>query len=168
MWRMLFETDRDTGTAILRIVLGIVFFAHGAQKLLGWYGGRGFDATIAVFQADYQIPMALALVAIAAEFFGGIGLIVGLLSRIAAFGIGVTMIVAIAVKTYPYGFFMNWSGRQEGEGYEFQLLAIAMCILVVLRGSGAFSLDYLIARGRQWKTDRSPMNMDRDRVLSNK
>jgi putative oxidoreductase len=168
MWRMLFDTDKDIGTGVLRIVLGIVFFAHGAQKLLGWFGGRGFDATIAVFETEYHIPMALALVAIAAEFFGGLGLIVGLLSRIAGFGIGVSMIVAIAKKTYPYGFFMNWSGRQQGEGYEFQLLAIAMCILVVLRGSGAFSLDYLITQGRQWKTNRRPVKMDREGVLSSK
>ena len=168
MWRMLVDTDNDIGTAVLRVVLGIVFFAHGAQKLLGWYGGRGFDATIALFETDYQIPMALALVAIAAEFFGGLGLIAGLLSRIAGFGIGVTMIVAIAKKTYPYGFFMNWSGRQQGEGYEFQLLAIAMCVLVVLRGSGAFSLDYLISKGRQWKTRQALVNMDREEVLSSK
>ena len=168
MWRMLFSTDNDIGTAVLRIVLGIVFFAHGAQKLLGWFGGRGFDATIAVFDTDYHIPMALALVAIAAEFFGGLGLIVGLLSRIAGFGIGVSMMVAIAKKTYPYGFFMNWSGRQQGEGYEFQLLAIAMCILVVLRGSGAFSLDYLIAKGRQWNSSQHRARVNREGVLSSK
>src|SRR5438552_17529991 len=96
MVRKLFATDDNTSTAILRLVLGVVFFAHGAQKMLGWFGGYGFSGTMGFFTGMMHIPAPLAFLAIAAEFFGGIGLVFGFLTRIAAFGIGVNMLVAIA------------------------------------------------------------------------
>src|SRR6185295_8877384 len=89
------------------------------------------------------IPSAVAFLAIAAEFFGGLGLIVGFLSRIAALGIATVMSVAIATVHAPFGFFMNWTGTQQGEGFEFHILAIAVAIAVVVNGSGALSLDQL-------------------------
>ena len=95
MIRKVFATDNSTATAILRLVLGVVFFAHGAQKMLGWFGGFGFSATMAMFTDMMHIPAPLAFLAIAAEFFGGLGLILGFLTRIAAFGIGMNMLVAI-------------------------------------------------------------------------
>src|SRR5436309_5555189 len=95
MIRKLYATDDNTATVILRLVLGIVFFAHGAQKMLGWFGGYGFHATLGFFTGVLHIPTPLAVLAIFAEFFGGLGLIVGLLTRVAAFGIGVNMLVAI-------------------------------------------------------------------------
>lgn len=145
MVRKLFHTDDSTATAILRLVLGVVFFAHGAQKLLGWFGGYGFSGTMGFFAGQMHIPAPLAFLAIAAEFFGGLGLILGFLTRIAAFGIAVNMLVAIATVHGSFGFFMNWSGAQKGEGFEYHLLVLAMTAFLMIRGAGAFSLDRAIA-----------------------
>ena len=141
MIRRLFATDNSTATAILRLVLGIVFLAHGAQKTLGWFGGFGFSGTMAFFTGTMHIPAAFAFLAIAAEFFGGLGLILGFLTRVAAFGIAVTMVVAIATVSGSAGFFMNWFGTQRGEGYEYHLLVLAMTTFLMIRGAGAFSVD---------------------------
>ncbi len=141
MIRKLFATDDSTATAILRLVLGLVFFAHGAQKMLGWYGGFGFSATIGFFTSVMHIPAPLAFLAIAAEFFGGLGLILGFLTRVAAFGIAVNMLVAIATVHGAFGFFMNWSGAQKGEGFEYHLLVLALTVFLMIRGAGAFSVD---------------------------
>src|ERR1700750_3418442 len=104
MIRRLLATDDSSATAILRLVLGIVFFAHGAQKLLGWFGGLGFAGTMSFFTGPMHIPAPFAFLAIAAEFFGGVGLVLGFLTRIAAFGIGVTMLVAIVTVHGAVGF----------------------------------------------------------------
>src|SRR5271170_6029360 len=106
MVRKLFATDDNTATAILRVVLGVVFFAHGAQKMLGWFGGFGFSGTMGFFENQMHIPAALAFLAIAAEFFGGIGLVIGLLGRVASFGIAVNMVVAIFTVHAANGLFM--------------------------------------------------------------
>src|SRR5260221_10295954 len=116
MIRRLLSTDDDRATALLRLLLGTVFFAHGAQKMLGWFGGFGFSATMGMFTSMLHIPAPFAFLAIAAEFFGGLGLLVGLLTRIAAFGIFANMVVAIGMVHRSFGFFMNWSGAQKGEG----------------------------------------------------
>jgi putative oxidoreductase len=145
MIRKLLATDDDTATAILRLVLGVVFFAHGAQKMLGWFGGYGFSGTMGFFTGTMHIPAPLAFLAIAAEFFGGLGLILGFLTRIAAFGIAVNMLVAIAMVHGANGFFMNWSGTQKGEGFEYHLLALAVTAFLLTRGAGAFSVDHAIA-----------------------
>ncbi len=144
MLRRLFATSNDGALTVLRLVLGAVFFAHGAQKMLGWFGGNGFHATMGFFTHN-GIPAVFAFLAICAEFFGGIGLLIGLLARVAAFGILVNMIVAVATVHASRGFFMNWAGTKKGEGFEYHLLAIAMCIAIVARGAGAVSIDRLIA-----------------------
>ncbi len=144
MFRRLYATDDSATTSILRLVLGIVFFAHGAQKMLGWYGGFGFAGTMGFFTGMAHIPTPLAFLAIAAEFFGGIGLILGFLTRIAAFGIGVNMLVAIMTVHLPFGFFMNWTGSQKGEGFEFHLLVLAIVAFLIIRGVGAFSVDRIL------------------------
>src|SRR5947209_18176851 len=95
MIRKIFTTDDSTATMILRLVLGAVFFAHGAQKMLGWFGGYGFQGTLGFLTGVLHIPAPLAVLAILAEFLGGLGLMVGLLTRVAACGIGVNMLVAI-------------------------------------------------------------------------
>ena len=141
MIRKLLATDDSTATAILRVVLGVIFFAHGAQKMLGWFGGYGFSGTMGFFTGTMHIPAPLAFLAIAAEFFGGLGLILGFLTRIAAFGIAVNMLVAIATVHGAFGFFMNWSGTQKGEGFEYHLLVLAMTAFLMIRGAGAFSAD---------------------------
>src|ERR1019366_7658824 len=145
MFRKLFSTSDDFVITIVRLVLGVTFFMHGAQKMLGWFGGYGFHGTMGFFTQQMGIPAPLAFLAICAEFFGGIGLLVGLLSRVAALGIIVNMLVAIATVHHVNGFFMNWTGQQKGEGFEFHLLAIALAIVVLIKGSGAVSIDRAIA-----------------------
>jgi putative oxidoreductase len=145
MIRKLIATDSDTATTVLRLVLGVIFFAHGAQKMLGWFGGYGFTATMGFFTAVMHIPTLLAFLAIAAEFFGGLGLIFGLLTRVAAFGILCNMAVAVALVHHQFGFFMNWTGAQKGEGYEYHLLALAATALLMIRGAGAASVDRLLS-----------------------
>ena len=144
MFHKLVDTANDRTIAIIRVILGIVFFAHGAQKALGLFGGPGFSSTIGSFQ-QMGIPAWLAVLAIAAEFLGGLGLLVGLLSRIAALGIIVNMVVAILMVHSGVGFFMNWNGNQPGEGFEFHLLAIALGLAIVVKGAGAFSVDRILA-----------------------
>jgi len=146
MFREVVNTDHDVLQTVLRLVLGIVFFAHGAQKLLGWFGGAGFNGTMDVFTHQMGIPAPLAVVAIAAEFFGGFGLIVGLLGRVAAFGIIGNMMVAVVMVHSHFGLFMNWFGNQQGEGIEYHLLAIALGLAVAVKGSGALACDRLLTR----------------------
>jgi putative oxidoreductase len=139
------STDDSTATAITRLVLGIVFFAHGAQKMLGWFGGFGFSGTMGFFTGRMHIPAPFAFLAIAAEFFGGLGLLAGFLTRIAAFGIATNMVVAIATVHHAFGFFMNWNGNKKGEGFEFHLLVLAITASLMIRGAGAFSVDRLLS-----------------------
>jgi putative oxidoreductase len=139
------RTDNDMATAVLRLVLGVIFFAHGAQKMLGWFGGYGFTGTMGFFTGAMHIPAIFAFLAIAAEFFGGLGLILGFLTRIAAFGILSNMVVAIAMVHSQFGFFMNWTGAQKGEGYEYHLLILAATVLLIIRGAGAASVDRLLS-----------------------
>jgi putative oxidoreductase len=145
MLKRLFQTPDDKIMTLLRLVLGVIFFAHGSQKMLGWFGGYGFKATMEFFTKTAHIPAVFAFLAIAAEFFGGLGLILGLLTRIAAFGITVNMLVAIFAVHLPNGLFMNWTGQQKGEGFEFHLLVLAITVALMIRGGGAFSLDRAIA-----------------------
>jgi len=141
MLRRIIKTDaHNFALGIPRLVMGIVFFAHGAQKMLGWFGGHGFSGTMGYFHS-LGIPAPFAFLAICAEFFGGLGLIVGLLSRMAAFGIACNMLVAIATVHHNFGFFMNWAGNQKGEGFEFHLLALAIAFAIMVAGGGALSID---------------------------
>src|SRR5712671_3581353 len=135
MIRRLLATDDSTATAILRLVLVIAFGAHGAQKMLGWFGGLGYSGTMGFFTGTMHIPAPLAFLAIAAEFFGGLGLILGFLTRIAAFGIAMNMVVAIAMVHSSFGFFMNWTGTQKGEGFEYHLLVLAITAFLMIRGA---------------------------------
>jgi putative oxidoreductase len=145
MFRKLLATSDDWTLTLLRLVLGVVFFFHGAQKALGWFGGYGFSGTMGFFTGMLHIPAPFAFLAICAEFLGGIGLIVGALGRIAAFGIATNMLVAIVMVHSHFGFFMNWSGQQKGEGFEYHLLAIAIALVLMARGSGCFSVDRALA-----------------------
>jgi putative oxidoreductase len=142
--RKLIATDNDSAITILRLVLGVIFFAHGTQKMQGWFGGYGFTGTMGFFTGAMHIPAVFAFLAIAAEFFGGLGLIFGLLTRVAAFGISCNMIVAVAIVHHQFGFFMNWTGAQKGEGYEYHLLLLAASVVLMIRGAGAASVDRLL------------------------
>lgn len=143
--KSLIATTNDDTVALARLVLGLVFFMHGAQKALAWFGGYGFHSTMHFF-TGMGIPTLFAFLAISAEFLGGIGLIVGFLSRIAALGIAVNMLVAIFMVHLPNGIFMNWLGNQKGEGYEYHLLAIVLCILIMVKGAGALSVDLALTK----------------------
>ncbi len=146
MFRRLLSTPSDFVLMICRLALGVVFFAHGAQKMLGWFGGYGFRGSMGFFTHGMHIPAPFAFLAICAEFFGGLGLLVGLLTRIAAFGLFCDMMVALFLVHIHNGFFMNWYGTKHGEGFEFHLLALALLFLILARGAGFFSIDRLISR----------------------
>lgn len=145
MINKLLKTSDDYGLTAARLILGIVFFAHGAQKVLGWWGGYGFAGTMGFF-VHMGVPAPLAFLAIMAEFLGGLGLIVGAVSRVAAFGILSNMVVAIATVHWTNGFFMNWFGSQKGEGFEYHLLAIALAAAVIINGAGALSIDRALTK----------------------
>lgn len=142
----LFSTANDHTIALVRLVIGVIFFMHGAQKSLAWFGGYGFHSTIGWFATTVGVPAVFAVLAISAEFFGGIGLIVGFLTRIAALGIAIDMLVAVLLVHARNGLFMNWFGTQKGEGYEYHLLAIAICILLMVKGAGALSFDRALTK----------------------
>lgn len=145
--KFLLQTNRSAAPLVARLVLGAVMFPHGAQKVLGWFGGHGFRATLHQFTEGMHLPAALAVLAIAAEFAGSIGLILGFLSRIAALGIGVVMSVAIVMVHSKFGFFMNWAGNQKGEGFEYHILALGLAMIVLIYGGGWGSVDGWIAKG---------------------
>lgn len=145
--RRLMMTDDDISRFVVRLFLGLVMFPHGAQKLLGWFGGHGYSGTMEFFTTQLGLPAVVVILVIVAEFFGALGLIVGFLGRVAAFGILCVMLGAMFMIHLRVGFFMNWYGSQQGEGYEYHLLAIGMALAVIIGGSGAFSVDRAITRG---------------------
>ena len=157
MLNSLFKTNEDYALTIARLVLGILFFIHGDQLMLGWFGGYGLSNSMEFFTQHLGIPAPFAFLAICAEFFGGLMLIVGFLGRLAALTIICTMAVAVAKVHWQFGLFMNWFGTQKGEGFEYHLLAITIGVVIALRGSGALSLDRLLARLR----GSVPVEMDR-------
>ena len=146
MFRKLMSTSNDFTVTLLRLVLGVVFFAHGAQKALGWFGGFGFTGTIGFFTQKLNIPAPFAVLAIAAEFLGGIGLLLGFLSRIAAFSIACNMAVAVYMIHRHFGFFANWTGLQKGEGFEFHTLAVAIALFILIKGAGPLSFDRALSK----------------------
>lgn len=141
-----FRTDDSWASLILRIGLGGVMFVHGAQKLLGWFGGHGFEGTMGFFTEKMGLPWLVAFLVIIGESLGSLGLIVGFLTRFAAAAFIMIMLGAIVTVHWPHGFFMNWSGQQQGEGFEYHLLAIAMSAALVVIGGGKWAVDSVIAR----------------------
>jgi putative oxidoreductase len=140
----LLATDRSSLLTLLRITLGAVMLPHGLQKTMGWFGGYGFTGTMGFF-ASIGIPAFFGFLAIAAETAGAVALIAGVTTRIAAFGIGTTLLVASTMHK-ANGFFMNWSGQQKGEGVEFHLLGIAIAVALMIGGAGRFSVDRAITK----------------------
>ncbi|HVT13272.1 MAG TPA: DoxX family protein [Fimbriimonadaceae bacterium] len=143
--KKILATTNSALPLILRIALGVVMLPHGLQKTFGWFGGYGFSATMNAMSAHY--PAILVFLAIAAEFAGSLGLLTGFLTRIAAFGILCNMLVAIFGVHLKNGFFMNWTGKQVGEGFEFHVLVIAICVGLMICGGGRASVDRLITQG---------------------
>lgn len=139
----LLATEKTSVLTVLRIALGLVMLPHGLQKTFGWFGGYGFTGTMGGF-TSMGIPAFLAFLVIVSESAGAVALITGFTTRIAAFGIGATMAVASLVHK-SNGFFMNWSGQQKGEGFEYHILAIAIAVALMIGGAGRFSVDRAIS-----------------------
>jgi putative oxidoreductase len=140
-----FATYGSWSHLVVRLGLGVVFFAHGAQKVLGWFGGPGLRGTVNGFKG-MGIPPAATMIAALIEFLGGLAMLTGFLARPAALGLIVVMVVAVAKVHAPNGFFLNWFGTPgKGHGFEFNLALIAMALSILIGGAGALSIDRLIA-----------------------
>ena len=144
MLEWLVATHGDVVPLVLRLTLAVVMFAHGAQKALGWFGGDGLRGTLDSLRKS-GVSSPVAVLAIMAEFLGPLGLAVGLLTRVAALGIAAVMLGAILTVHGRHGFFMNWYGNQQGEGFEYHVLTIGLAVALVLNGAGVWSLDAVIA-----------------------
>jgi len=144
MLEWLVGTHGDVVPLVLRLTLAVVMFAHGAQKALGWFGGSGLRGTLDVLRKS-GVSLPVAVLAIMAEFLGPLGLAVGLLTRVAALGIAAVMLGAILTVHRQHGFFMNWYGNAQGEGFEYHVLVIGLAVALVLNGAGVWSLDAVIA-----------------------
>lgn len=146
MLERLFKTNSDINSMIIRLALGLVILPHGMQKVFGAFGGYGFEGTMQFFTHTMGIPYVFALLAIIAEFGGGIGLILGFATRLSAFGAGFSVLIGALMVHVQNGFFMNWFGTQKGEGYEYHILFVAMALSLIFTGGGKFSLDRLISK----------------------
>lgn len=143
--KTLFQTDESWAGFTLRLTLGLVMFPHGAQKLLGWYGGFGFAGTMGFFTETMHLPWIVAFLVIVGESFGSLALLLGLLTRFTAVSFIVIMLGAITTSHLQNGFFMNWFGKQACEGYEYHLLVIGIGLALLITGAGKWSMDRLIA-----------------------
>jgi putative oxidoreductase len=135
------ETAREWGYLVLRTALGVIFMAHGAQKLFGWFGGHGFSGTVGFFVQQLGIPAPMAALAILTEFFGGLAVLLGVFTRTAGLGLAVTMLVAAVKVHLAGGFFMNWelaAGRPHG--IETNLALGAMALFLALAGPGRWAV----------------------------
>ena len=142
--KYLFQTNDKFSYWIPRVILGCVMLPHGAQKLFGWFGGFGFTNTMTYFTQTAGLPWIIAFLIVMGESLGSLGLILGFFTRLSALGLICIMVGAIITVHIPNGFFMNWFGKQAGEGFEYHLLVIGMSIPLVISGGGKYSVDVLI------------------------
>ena len=142
--KYLFQTNDKFSYWIPRVILGCVMFPHGVQKLFGWFGGFGFTNTMTYFTQTAGLPWIIAFLIIMGESLGSLGLIVGFFTRLSALGLIFIMVGAITTVHIPNGFFMNWFGKNAGEGFEYHLLVIGMSIPLLISGGGKYSVDGLI------------------------
>lgn len=140
--------NQDLAQLFIRGLLGAVMFPHGAQKAFGWFHGPGVQKTLDAF-SGMGFPVWSTYFLIFLESAGALLLIVGLLTRIWALGFLISMSICMALNHIQNGFFMNWYGRQQGEGFEFHLLVIAICLALVVGGSGRYSIDHLVCRRKR-------------------
>ncbi len=142
----IFENDNSWSGLVVRLTLGLVIFPHGAQKLLGLFGGYGFSASMDFFTTQMSIPWLVAFMVIVIEFFGALALLAGFASRIWALAF-IGLFLGIIFTTHiQHGFFMNWMGNQEGEGYEYALLVIGLAASLLLTGSGKYAADFWMVK----------------------
>ena len=142
--KALFQTDDGWAGFILRVTLGLVMIPHGAQKLLGWFGGLGFDGTMGLFTQKMGLPWLIVFLIIIGESFGSVALLAGFLTRFTAASLAVIMLGAITMVHLPNGFFMNWFGQQQGEGFEYHLLVIGIAAALLVTGGGRWSVDRMV------------------------
>jgi putative oxidoreductase len=140
---LLLGTYPSWSRLVVRLALGIVFFAHGSQKVFGWFGGHGLKATIQVFQQYLKVPPAATVLAAFIECFGGLALLVGFLARPSALGILGVMVIAVAKVHWKNGFFQATQPGQSN-GWEYNFALIAMALAVLIGGAGALSVDVLL------------------------
>lgn len=141
MKNTIFNTNNDWTGIIARLTLGIILFPHGAQKMLGIFGGFGFSGTMGYFTDTLHLPWIIGFLVIFIEFVGALSLIAGFASRVWS---ALTMVLFIGIIFNSHldnGFFMNWLGNQKGEGYEYHLLVIGLSLAILVNGSGKFSID---------------------------
>ena len=146
MKNKLLNTPGSWTLTILRIVLGLVVFPHGAQKLLGWFGGYGFEGTMNYFTGTVGLPWIVGFLVIILEFFGSLALIAGIGTRMIAGSFIILGVGIVLTSHIQNGFFINWFGNQAGEGYEYFLLWIGMAIALLLNGGGKYSVDKLLLK----------------------
>ncbi|MBL9214259.1 MAG: DoxX family protein [Opitutaceae bacterium] len=144
-FQSLVATGDSFAPTVLRLALGVMILPHGLQKTVGWFGGYGFKATMGYLTTNVGAPWIFAFLAILAESLGGLMLIAGFGTRLAALGVGGVMVVA-AAQHWPNGFFMNWTGAQKGEGFEFHLLALGIVVALLILGGGKLSVDSLLRK----------------------
>jgi len=142
--KCLFQTNDKFSYWVPRVILGCVMLPHGAQKLFGWFGGFGFTNTMTYFTQTTGLPWIIAFLIVMGESLGSLGLILGFFTRLSALGLICIMVGAIITVHIPNGFFMNWFGKQAGEGFEYHLLVIGMSIPLLISGGGKYSVDVLI------------------------
>ena len=144
--KKIIKTNNDWVGLITRLTIGGVLFPHGAQKMLGIFGGYGFTGTIDFFTQQINLPWIVAFSVIVIEFIGAISMIIGFASRIWALAIAFLFVGIIFTTNLEHGFFMNWFGTQNGEGYEYSLLMIGLSLATLVNGSGKYSIDNVIAK----------------------
>ena len=141
MWKRIIQSGNEPTLFILRIVLGIVMLGHGLQKTFGWFEGFGWTNTIKYFTQQVGLPSFLGAIIILIESLGAVLLIIGLAGRINAALMFIVIAGAFFVDHLPNGFFMNWYGTHKGEGYEFDILFWGIAIVIIIKGSGKWSVD---------------------------
>lgn len=141
MLNKIIRTDNSSNWLLLRVALGIVMLGHGLQKAFGWFGGFGWNGSMNYFTDFVGLPSPLAAFIILIESLGSVLLIVGVAGRITAALVGIVIIGALFVDHLPNGFFMNWFNTHKGEGIEFDILFVAISVVLTINGSGKFSVD---------------------------
>lgn len=147
MNKLLATNSNNLTALIVRLTLGIVIFPHGAQKLLGWFGGYGYNGTMGFLTGTVHLPWILALLVILIEFFGALFLIFGFATRLAAIGMIANFIGIVYTSHLQNGFFMNWNNTPGvGQGFEYHLLVIGVSIALLIAGGGKWSIDSLLEK----------------------
>ncbi len=149
MFKKFLKTDNSPAQLFIRLALGVVMFPHGAQKVLGWFGGPGFTKTLQAF-AGMGFPDWSVVALMGVESLGAVLLVFGFLTRLWAIGIGASLTLCMFLSHVQHGFFMNWFGQQQGEGFEYHLLVIGICLALLIKGGGALSVDRKLSSGSKY------------------